>query len=265
VSLITASILSKKLAAGLQFLVMDVKVGNGAFSADAAAARELAASLVDVAGAAGLPTQALITDMNQVLGSTAGNALEVRESIDFLTGAAQEPRLLELTVALAARMLQMSGLAATLGSAESMARDALASGRAAERFERMVAGLGGPRDLAGARAALPSAPMQCKLVASREGVLAAMDTRAIGMAVVALGGGRRKASDAVDPRVGISALQPLGTPVRAGDVLLQVHAADEDAAREALRAIDAALTIADTIGDTPGRVSPLVIDGIPAP
>ena len=133
VPLITASILSKKLAAGLQSLVMDVKVGNGAFCATLDAAQALAHSLVEVAGAAGLPTRALVTDMNAVLGSTAGNALEVRESIAFLTGAARDARLLEVTLALAAEMLVLAGLADGLVDATRRARDALESGAAAER------------------------------------------------------------------------------------------------------------------------------------
>ena len=161
VPLITASILSKKLAAGLHGLVMDVKVGNGAFCTDLASARALATSLVDVAQGAGLPTEALITDMNQVLGRSAGNALEVREAIDFLTGAEREPRLLEVTVALAVRMLRLGGLANDDADAERQVQTALSSGRAAECFARMVAGLGGPGDvLSRGGASLPRAPVQ---------------------------------------------------------------------------------------------------------
>ncbi|MGF1609419.1 MAG: thymidine phosphorylase, partial [Kiloniellales bacterium] len=125
VPLITASILSKKLAAGLDGLVMDVKVGNGAFMAEPAAARELAESLVAVAGAAGLPTVALITDMNQVLGRSAGNALEVREAIDYLTGASRDPRLHEVTLALAVEALLLGGLAGDAETAQELLRDAL--------------------------------------------------------------------------------------------------------------------------------------------
>jgi len=269
VPLITASILSKKLAAGLQFLMMDVKVGNGAFSADLPGARTLAESLVDVAGTAGLPTRALITDMNQVLGTTAGNALEVREAIDFLTGAAQEPRLLELTLALAAGMLQMSGLAATLEAAQAKARDALTSGRAAERFERMVAGLGGPRDIATARAGLPQAPVQRNLLAPHAGVLHGVDTRAIGLGVVALGGGRRVAADTIDPRVGISHVLPPGTRLRAGAPWLRVHASSEAAADAALQAIGAAASFGEEDFTPPpvivDRVAPASADGRAAP
>jgi thymidine phosphorylase len=245
VPLITASILSKKLAAGLQSLVIDVKTGNGAFAASLGDARALATSLVQVAQAAGLPAEALITDMNQVLGRTAGNALELQEALDFLDGRDREPRQLEVTLALAARMLRLSGLAPDLDSARARAGQALQSGRAAEHFARMVAALGGPADVFDAGRRLPAAPVQRVFAAPREGVLAAMDTRALGMVVVALGGGRRRAGDAVDARVGLSEVLPLGTAVHAGDALLRVHAASEAAADEALAALAAAMRIAD--------------------
>jgi thymidine phosphorylase len=261
VPLITASILSKKLAAGLQCLVMDVKLGNGAFMHRQGDARVLARSLVEVAGAAGLPCRALITDMDQVLGRSAGNALEVAESLAFLTGAEQEPRLLAVTLALAAQLLQLGGLAPTLAAASAMAEAALASGRAAEHFARMVAGLGGPADVL-ADACLPPAPVQIDLPAPRDGVLSAMDTRAIGLVVVALGGGRRRAGDAVDPRVGLSQIRPLGTLLRTGEPLLRVHAASAADAQHALQAALAALTLADA-APAPG---PVVIETLlPAP
>jgi thymidine phosphorylase len=252
VPLITASILSKKLAAGLQSLVMDVKVGNGAFCTTLAQARELAHSLVDVAGGADLPTRALITDMNEVLGTSAGNALEVRESIDFLTGAAREPRLLEVTLALAAEMLVLAGLADDRTDAARRARIALDSGGAAERFARMVAALGGPRDvLAPGRAHLPVAPVQVAWRAARAGVVGAMDTRAIGLAIVALGGGRARASETVDPRVGLSDLLAIGTPVERHQVLATVHAASDAAAAAALERLAGAITVVDTAHPSP--------------
>lgn len=248
VPLITASILSKKLAAGLQSLVMDVKVGNGAFCSSLAQARELATSLVEVARGAGLPTRALITDMNEVLGSTAGNALEVQESIDFLTGAAREPRLLEVTLALAAQMLHGAGLVGGAGEGELRARIALDSGAAAERFERMVALLGGPRHLLAVRGAkLPLAPVRRPLLAARAGVVAAMDTRAIGLAIVDLGGGRARAGDVIDPRVGIAEVVAIGTPVQRHQPIAVVHAANEAAAGAALAQLGAAITIADSV------------------
>ena len=240
VPLITASILSKKLAAGLEALVMDVKVGNGAFCTTMAEARTLADSLVQVAAGAGLPTRALITDMNQVLGHTAGNALEMREAIDFLTGQEREPRLTEVTLALAAQMLELSGLAPNLLDAERRARQALDSGAAAECFARMVAGLGGPKAVLSPRVAgLAKAPVVIDVKVEQGGFIASMDTRAIGLAVIGLGGGRLRASDAIDARVGFSQLRAIGTSVQAGEALARAHArsrADAEAARASLLA-----------------------------
>jgi thymidine phosphorylase len=246
VPLITASILSKKLAAGLEALVMDVKVGNGAFCRTMRDARELADSLVQVAAGAGLPTRALITDMNQVLGSTAGNALEMREAIDFLTGKAREPRLLDVTLALAEQMLELAGLAPNLVEARRRALEALDSGEAAERFARMVAGLGGPKNvLSLGSSGQRNAPVRSDVPAPRGGYVAAMDTRAIGLTVIALGGGRVRASDTVDPRVGLTTVRPIGARVERGEPLVCVHArtrSDADAARERLLA---AITLGD--------------------
>ena len=261
VPLITASILSKKLAAGLQALVLDVKLGNGAFMHRLDDARTLARSLVEVAGAAGLPCRALITDMDQVLGRTAGNALEVAESLNFLTGSLREPRLLALTLALSAQLLQLGGLAPTLAAGQALAEAALNSGRAAECFARMVAGLGGPADVL-TDARLPAAPVQVDLVAPRDGVLASMDARALGLVVVELGGGRRRAGDTVDPRVGLSDIQPLGSLLRAGDPLLRVHAASAAQAQAACQSLLASITLADDAAP----VGPVVIETlIPAP
>jgi thymidine phosphorylase len=246
VPLITASILSKKLAAGLQGLVLDVKVGSGAFSPTLDAARALATSLVRTAQGAGLPARALITDMNEVLGHTAGNALEVQEAVAFLTAPAaqREPRQAGLTLALAAEMLHLGGLAATPEVAHARALAALDSGAAAERFARMVAGQGGPADVL-RDARLPTAPVQRGVPAQRLGWVSAIDVRALGLAVVALGGGRVKPGDAVDPRVGLSHVCGLAAPVTVGDTLAVVHAADEAGAERAAQAVQAAFTIAD--------------------
>jgi thymidine phosphorylase len=255
VPLITASILSKKLAAGLDALVMDVKVGNGAFCADMASAETLARSLVEVAAGAGLPIQALVSDMDQVLGHSAGNALEVREAIAFLTGAERDPRLLALTLALAGRMLWMGKLAGSPAEGEQRAGRALTSGAAAERFARMVAGLGGPANVLARRGAhLPVAAVQRDLKAVRGGVLAGIDTRALGLAVIALGGGRRRASDSIDPRVGLSQVMPLASRVQAGQPLLRVHAASAADAEAALAMLRPALDIADHLREPPGPV-----------
>ncbi len=253
--LITASILSKKLAAGLQGLVLDVKVGNGAFTPALADARALAASLVQVARGAGLPARALITDMNQVLGDSAGNALEVREAIAFLTGARREPRLHAVTLALAAELLHLGGLATCVAAAQGLAEHALGSGAAADRFARMVAALGGPRDVLHA-AALPQAPVCIEVPAPRGGVLAQVDVRALGLAVVGLGGGRQRPGAAIDPRVGLDRLLPLGAAVQAGQALARVHAASASAAEDAVRAVSAAFVFGEC--DADAAASPVV-------
>ena len=248
VPLITASILSKKLAAGLQGLVMDVKCGNGAFADTPEFADTLAQSIVAVAGGAGLKASALITDMNQVLGRTVGNALEVREAMAYLTDpASRESRQHAITLALGAEMLVLGGLAADADAATTQLQAALDSGAAAERFGRMVAALGGPADLLERPDTyLAQAPVVVPVPAPRAGVLTAMDTRTMGMAVVELGGGRRTPTDRIDMRVGLSAVRPLGTPVAAGDALAWVHAADADAARQAVATLQAAITINDS-------------------
>ena len=224
--LIVASILSKKLAAGLQGLVLDVKVGNGAFCREFGEAKALAEALVRVGRGAGLPARALVTDMNQVLGRHAGNALEVREAIEFLTARSREPRLLHVTLALAGELLHLGGLAESAGDGEHRAREALASGRAAEAFERMVAGLGGPSNVLSSNDhGLPQAPVQRVLAAAVDGHVAAVDTRGIGLVVLQLGGGRRRSDDTIDPRVGLADVLPPGQVVHRGQPLLTVHAA----------------------------------------
>jgi len=258
VPLITASILSKKLAAGLQALVLDVKVGSGSFMPTPAQARELASSLVAVARGAGLPAVALITDMNQVLGFTAGNALETREAIDFLTGKPAEPRLRALTLVLAAEALHLAGLVSTREAGQARAEQALTGGAAAERFARMVALLGGPADVL-SDARLPTAPVQRPVPALRDGVVTHIDVRALGLAVVALGGGRTRPGEPVDPRVGLVDVAPLGAPRRAGEPLAWVHAADEEAADAAMAAVQRAMAL----GDTAPVISPLVVETVP--
>ena len=182
IPLITASILSKKLAAGLSALVMDVKSGSGAFMPSLESARELAQSIATVATGAGTPTVALLTDMNEPLASAAGNAVEVLNAVDYLTGARRDARLHEVTLALAAEPLVARGLARDLGEARAKLQQALDSGAAAERFERMVAALGGPSGLLrDARALLPKAPVTVPARAPRAGYVAG-DRRACGRA-----------------------------------------------------------------------------------
>ncbi len=241
--LITASILSKKLAAGLGGLVMDVKTGSGAFAASREEARNLAKSIVAVANGAGLPTMALITDMDQVLGHSAGNALEVAEAVAYLRGE-HEPRTHELVLALAVEMLVLGGLADDPAAARRRAEKALTSGDAAERFARMVAGLGGPSDfLDRSDHYLPPAPAIIPCLADRDGVVTGMDARALGLAIIGLGGGRRVASDRIDHRVGLTRICSVGDAVTRGQPLAMVHAADATAAEAAATVVRDAIRL----------------------
>ncbi len=253
--LITASILSKKLAAGLGGLVMDVKVGNGAFLPGLDDARTLARSLVDVATGAGLPTVALITDMDRPLGRTAGNAVETREALDLLTGRSRDARLWAVCRALAAEMLVLGGLAPDIASAGTAAERVLDNGAAAERFGRMVAMLGGPGDFLERYASiLPAAPVVLPVVPPRAGGVGPVDVRAIGLAILALGGGRTRPEDGIDHAVGLTDIAGAGEPVGPDRPLALVHARDEETARAAAAAIRAATTILDDAPSPPDPV-----------
>jgi thymidine phosphorylase len=260
IPLITASILSKKLAAGLDGLVMDVKTGNGAFMADEAQARDLAEALVRVATGAGLPTVALVTDMDQVLGSTAGNALEVAETVAFLTGSAREPRLAEVTLALGVEMLVLGGVEREPARGRARLAAALDDGSAAERFARMVVALGGPADILEHPARhLPAAPIVVPAPPARAGIVQRIDVRAVGLAVVALGGGRTQPGQKIDPRVGLSEVAGIGAEVGPGRPLARVHAAAEAGAAQAIAALQSAFDIGETAMTAPpllrGRIA----------
>jgi thymidine phosphorylase len=239
--LITASILSKKLAAGLQGLVMDVKTGNGAFAARESQARELAESIVTVAEGAGLKTHALITDMNQVLGRTVGNALEVGEAVAYLKGTQRDARAHEVTTALAVEMLLVTGMEDDAGVAAQRVERALESGEAAERFARMVSELGGPADLFEAQGHLPTAPVVEPCIPDT-GTLLAIDTRQVGIAVIGLGGGRVRAGDPIDYSVGLTDVAALGEMVGPERPLAMVHARSKADAGQAIDALLAAAT-----------------------
>ncbi|MBP1887942.1 thymidine phosphorylase [Ensifer mexicanus] len=246
VPLITASILSKKLAAGLQSLVLDVKFGNGSFLTDADETEILARSLVDVANGAGVRTSALITDMNEPLADAAGNALEVDNCVTYLRGEKKGTRLEAVVMAFAAEMLVAAGLAPGPGQGEAMARHALESGAAMERFGRMVHLLGGPPDFVDRpQAYLRKAPTVVAVEASRDGYLATCETRELGMTVIALGGGRTRPEDSIDHSVGLSGLQPLGTKVGKGEPIAFVHAADRKTAEDIRQRVATLYTIAD--------------------
>ena len=256
VALITASILSKKLAAGLAGLVLDVKTGTGAFMTTEENARELAKSLVAVANGAGMPTSALITDMNEPLASAAGNAVEVRNAVDFLTGDSIDPRLNAVTLALGAELLALSGLATGAVDGKQKIDDALSSGRAAEIFGRMTVALGGPSDFVeNVGRHLPTAPVIRAVDPEQAGVVGAVDARAVGIAVVELGGGRVRAGDAVDPAVGFRGLAAIGNAVGSSDrPLATVHARDEAAAERAAARLREAYRIGESAEATGGVI-----------
>src|SRR4051794_22175848 len=242
IGLIVASILSKKLAEGLDALVLDVKTGSGAFMAAREDADELAHALVEVANGAGVDTVALITDMNEVLGTTAGNALEVRESVDHLTGASREPRLHEVTVALAAAALVQARLAADEESAPALVHAKLDDGSAAERFGAMVAALGGPSDFV-EKPELPAASVPRPVTPVRPGYVTRVDTRAVGLVVTGLGGNRRREDDAIDYGVGLSRIAPIGAEVGPDRPLAILHARGDASAEEAAQALLAAVHV----------------------
>jgi thymidine phosphorylase len=262
IPLITASILSKKLAEGPDALVLDVKTGNGAFMAKLDDARALADSLEAVANGAGLKTSALITAMDQPLAPAAGNAVEVAEAVAFLTGVRRVPRLWEVTVALGAEVLALGGLAADKDHGRARIIEAFESGRAAEVFGRMVAALGGPADFVERPAVYLKASSLVRPVAPlRAGFVAAVDTRAVGIAVVELGGGRRRAADPIDHAVGFTELAAVGDAVGPDRPLAVVHARDEAAVAVATEALRAAYVVADRGGEA----APPVIDRVEAP
>jgi thymidine phosphorylase len=257
IDLITASILSKKLAAGLDGLILDVKCGSGAFMKTPQQARALAQALVDAGNGAGCKTAALITDMNAPLAPALGNAVEVGVAMQVLAGDAQAaPRLAALSQAICVDLLMLQGQ--PQAAAEQAVAQALASGAALDRFARMVAAMRGPRDFDRHwQGHLPKAPVIRPVAAPMAGHVALMDGTALGHIVVALGGGRRVEADRINPAVGLTQVAPLGAAVGAGDPLCLIHAATEDAAERAEKAVLAAIRI----GAAPAE-GPLVLDRI---
>jgi len=252
-SLITASILSKKLAEGLDGLVMDVKVGRGAFLTDAAEARALADGIVATGALAGLPVRAVLTQMDVPLGWAVGNALEVREALDCLRGGGPAD-LREVTLTLGAALLDLVEAAPS----ESAGRDALAAalddGRALECLHANVLAQGGDVD---ALDALPTAPVVVPLAATRSGVLRDIDPRQVGDVVVDLGGGRRCATDSVDPRVGVVFSHRVGSEVARGEPLAMIYAATTAAADTAAGGLTAAVVIGeDPVDPVPAILRP---------
>lgn len=244
--LIAASILSKKLAGGAQALVLDIKTGNGAQTPDEVLALELAQRMQSVAANSGMRLAVALSDMDQVLGREAGNALEMGAIIDLLTGKPGCPRLRELTLALSAELLCLGGIDADRAAAKARLLRALESGAAAERFARMVAALGGPADLLEHhQRLLPRAPVQRPIVSPHAGFIRTVDVRALGECVVDLGGGRRTADAVIDHAVGLSAVRGRGERVDQGEALAIVHARNPADADAAARRIHAAFRIGD--------------------
>lgn len=255
IPLITASILSKKFAAGLDSLCMDVKTGSGAFMPTHEDSQALAQSIVSIGNAAGVNTSAMITDMNQPLGSTAGNAIEVHETIAFLTNEQQNPRLLQVVFALCTELLLLSKLADNPSDAVAMLENALTSGKAAEHFGQMVYLLGGPADLVDQpEKHLDKADIIKPVHIDQTGYITAIDTRALGMAVVQLGGGRMRAEDTIDPAVGLSDFITIGATTE--QPLATIHTRSEDDWERAANSIRSAVTIADS----PPDASPVIYE-----
>jgi thymidine phosphorylase len=251
IPLITASILSKKLAAGLDALVLDVKVGSGAFMKTISEARVLANSLVQVGRAAGLKTSAILTDMDEPLASAAGNALEVRNAISYLKGAS-EPRLNEVVLGLGEEVLLVAGLASSRAHARRQLQKASSSGKAAEHFQRMVSSLGGPSDLLERPTAyLPEAPLIRPVFPQSSGTVHMIDTRLLGLAVLTLGGGRSRPDSKIDHAVGLTALASKNTAAAADTPLAMVHARDASSAEAAERLVRSAYRLGDTAAPSP--------------
>ncbi|MEL6100508.1 MAG: thymidine phosphorylase [Pseudomonadota bacterium] len=245
--LITASILSKKLAAGLDGLVLDVKVGSGAFMKTTEEARALASALVTTANAAACKSSALITDMNQPLASSLGNALEVAEVMRVLTNGSNHP-LIEISAALGGELLANAGLAKDAKAGGEQLGNAIRDGRAAEIFGRMIAAMGGPIEFVDNwMRFLPEATVIREVMAAENGLVAAIDGEALGLAVVGLGGGRVVETDVIDPSVGLSDVVRLGARVAKGQPLARIHATRTADADKAEAIIKNAISLGDAV------------------
>ena len=253
IPLICASIMSKKIAEGIGGLVLDVKTGAGAFMKSLDDSRNLARSLVAIGIASGVRTEALITRMDAPLGRAVGNANEVIESIETLKGKGPAD-LEDLSVQLAARMLVLSGVSADRPSAERRIRDVLRSGAGVEKFREVIANQGGDPRVVDDYARMPSVTESQTVTAARDGFVSGLQAENIGRAAVALGAGRAKLEDLVDPAVGIDVERPVGSPVRKGDVILVVRHRAGRGLAEAMPLLTAAVNVGDAAPVVPAVV-----------
>ena len=261
IPLIVASIISKKGAAGLDAMIIDVKVGNGAFMREEDRARALAHALVSTGNSCGIKTRALLTDMNQPLGGMVGNSLEVLECINLLRGEANEAArpVLDLSMELCAHMLVLANVDQTIEAAHERLDEVLKSGKALECLQKNVAAQGGdPRVCDAPQEFLPLVSETVKVESPRSGFITKVDTTEIGHAIAAIGGGRVRIEDTVDPTVGFTSELKLGDQVRAGEAIGVVYCADSDAAAEAARRIQAAYEIGDAAMQLPQLVKEIV-------
>lgn len=243
-SLIAGSIMSKKIAAGSNRIVLDVKTGSGAFMKSVEDAVALGQMMVDIGNLAGRETHAFITDMNQPLGNAVGNALEVKEAVEILQGK-HKGDLRTLSIALAVRMLVLGEIFESPGEAEKKVEEVIADGRALGRFARMIELQGGNPAVAGDTALLPSAESILEVKAERAGYLTAMDTENLGMSALLLGAGRTKKSDSIDPAVGYWIKKRLGDYVEKGEVLAEFHVNSRKNLDEAVERFRNALTLGE--------------------
>ncbi|MBR2274175.1 MAG: thymidine phosphorylase [Alphaproteobacteria bacterium] len=259
IPLITASILAKKLAAGLQYLVMDIKCGNGAFMENKQSAIALAHSIARVANGAGTKTSALLTDMNSVLGSTVGNALEVKEAIDYLQGNKLNPRLNEVTMALCAELLTNSKVASSKAEAEQQLQHALSSGKAYQKFVEMAVSLGADKEIVENYVkSAPIAKYTKAVYAQQEGYVATIDTRTVGLGVIMLGGGRTTPEQKINYTTGFSEFCQIGDKVDKKTPLCYIHAEDEAIIKPVADMIHQAVKI----NPQPPKQTPVIIQKI---
>lgn len=257
IPLICASILAKKLAEGIDVLVLDVKFGRGAFMKDKARARELAQALVAVATAMGKPTRAVLTAMHEPLGRAVGNALEVAEAIDCLKGNGPADTM-EVTCALGEQMLVLAGVAGDPKDAQKLLEHAIATGAALEKFAAMISAQGGDPHVVEDPRRLPQAKLKVPLAAERAGFVSDVDAMGVALAALRLGAGRVKAEDRIDPAVGVGDLVKIGEPIEAGSPLCTIHASDEQALAEAKAMLGKAITVDDAPGTAPGLIDEII-------